>query len=342
MTKSALITGITGQDGAYLSQLLLQKGYKVYGGVRRTSSSDYWRLRELNIEKEVALVDLDLAEESNIIRVIDKLGVDEIYNLAAQSFVATSFELPVYTTQIDGVAVCRLLEAIRLSQRPTKFYQASTSEMFGMVTESPQTETTPFHPRSPYGVAKLYAHWITVNYRESYDLFACSGILFNHESPLRGPEFVTRKSAMALAQIRHGRQRVLQLGNLNSRRDWGFAGDYVAGMWAMLQADSADDYVLATGETWSIREFVGRAGAALGFDIEWEGEGVNEVGIDRCTGKTVVEIDPRFYRPAEVDALLGNPRKAMERLGWRPQASFDQLVELMVRAEHDRAAGMSG
>jgi len=338
MAKSALITGVTGQDGAYLSDLLLRNGYKVYGAVRRASSSDYWRLRELGVERDVELISLDLAEESNIIRVIDRLKVDEIYNLGAQSFVSASFEQPLYTAQIDGLAVCRILEAIRLSGRNTRFYQASTSEMFGKAVECPQSETTPFHPRSPYGVAKLYGHWITVNYRESYNIFACSGILFNHESPLRGAEFVTRKSTIALTEIRHGRRSVLKLGNLNASRDWGFAGDYVAGIWAMLQQPSPDDYVLATGRTVSIREFVGKAGAALGFDIQWEGEAENEVGIDRKTGRVLVEVDPQFYRPAEVDALIGNAQKAKDKLGWQPRTSLDQLVEIMVRAENDRIA----
>jgi GDPmannose 4,6-dehydratase len=338
MAKSAMITGVTGQDGAYLAQLLLRKGYKVYGAVRRTSSSDYWRLRELGIDREVELVSLDLAEESNITRVIGKHRVEEVYNLAAQSFVSASFDQPLYTAQIDGLAVCRLLEAIRLSGQETRFYQASTSEMFGNTVETPQNETTPFYPRSPYGVAKVYGHWITVNYRESYGLYACSGILFNHESPLRGIEFVTRKIANALVEIRHGRIGVLKLGNLNARRDWGFAGDYVAGIWTMLQQPRPDNYVLATGKSVSIREFVGKAGAALGVDIEWAGEAENEVGIDRRSGRTVVEVDPRFYRPAEVHALVGNAQKARDRLGWQPRTSLEQLVEMMVRAEQDRIA----
>jgi GDPmannose 4,6-dehydratase len=338
MENRALITGITGQDGAYLSQLLLQKGYKVYGALRSTSSSDHWRLRELNIEKDIELVPLELAEESNIIRVVDRLQVDEIYNLGAQSYVAVTFEQPIYTAEVDGVAACRILEAIRLCSQQAKFYQASTSEMFGKVRESPQTETTPFYPRSPYGVAKLYAYWITVNYRESYGLFSCSGILFNHESPLRGPEFVTRKCTIGLAEIRHGQREVLKLGNLNARRDWGFAGDYVAGIWAMLQAPRPDDYVLATGKAWTIRDFVTKAGAFLDFDIQWEGQGESEVGIDRKSGKKIIEIDQKFYRPAEVDALLGNPEKALRQLGWRPRITFDELVEMMVRADNDRVA----
>jgi GDPmannose 4,6-dehydratase len=336
MENRALITGITGQDGAYLSQLLLNKGYKVYGAVRSTSSSNYWRLKELNVEKDIEFVSFELAEESNIIRVVDRLQVDEIYNLGAQSYVAVTFQQPIYTAEVDGVAACRILEAIRLRSQHTKFYQASTSEMFGKVQESPQTEKTPFHPRSPYGVAKLYAHWITVNYRESYGLFACSGILFNHESPLRGPEFATRKCTIGLAEIRHGLRDVLRLGNLDARRDWGFAGDYVAGIWAMLQDARPDDYVLATGKAWTIRDFVTKAGAFLDFDIQWEGKGEKEVGIDRKSGKTVVEVDTQYYRPAEVDALVGNPRKAVSELGWQSRVTFDELVEMMAGADNDR------
>ena len=341
MGNSALITGITGQDGAYLSQLLLQKGYRVYGALRSTSSRDYWRLRELNIDKDIEFVNFELAEESNITRVVKKLQVDEIYNLGAQSYVALTFEQPIYTAEVNGVAACRILEAIRLCSQQTKFYQASTSEMFGKARESPQTETTPFYPRSPYGVAKLYAYWITVNYRESYELFACSGILFNHESPLRGPDFVTRKCTIGLAEIRHGRGEVLKFGNLDARRDWGFAGDYVAGIWAMLQSAQPDDYVLATGKAWTIRDFITKAGAFLDFDIQWEGRGEREVGIDRKSGKRIVEVDPKFYRAAEVDALLGNPQKAVSQLGWQSRITFDQLVEMMARADNDRVVKMT-
>lgn len=336
MGKSALITGVTGQDGAYLSELLLGKGYEVYGAQRRTSSTNDWRLRELNVADRINYVSLDLAEESNIYRLIRSLKVDEIYNLAAQSFVSTSFEQPIYTTQINAVSVCRLLEAIRLTERPIKFYQASTSEMFGKSVETPQSETTPFYPRSPYGISKLYGHWTTVNYRESYGMFACSGILFNHESPLRGSEFVTRKSVIALARLRHGGTATLKLGNLNARRDWGFAGDYVAAMWAMLQNPTPDDYVVATGKTWSIRDFVSLAGASFDFEIEWKGEGEDEIGVDRRSGRTLIEVDPQFYRPAEVDILMGSAKKAMERLNWRPEVSFEQLVEMMARTEYDR------
>jgi len=334
--KAALITGASGQDGAYLAKLLLQKGYKVYGAVRRTSSADFWRFRYLGVDRDIELVSLELLEESNVARLIMKLQVDEIYNLAAQSFVGASFDQPVYTAEVDALGVCRLLEAIRGHSPHTKFYQASTSEMFGKVREIPQTETTPFYPRSPYGVAKVYAHWITVNYRESYDLFACSGILFNHESPLRGPEFVTRKATIALAEIRQGRRDVLKMGNLNAKRDWGFAGDYVTGIWMMLNAPKADNYVLATGHTWTVRDFVARAAACLDFDLEWRGDGENETGIDRKTGKVVVAVDPQFYRPAEVDQLVGDSTKARDALGWQPQTSFDHLVEMMVRADVDR------
>jgi len=336
LTKTALITGASGQDGAYLAKLLLQKGYKVYGAVRRTSSADFWRFRYLGVDRDIELVSLELLEESNVARLIMKLQVDEIYNLAAQSFVGASFDQPVYTAEVDALGVCRLLEAIRGHSPHTKFYQASTSEMFGKVREIPQTETTPFYPRSPYGVAKVYAHWITVNYRESYDLFACSGILFNHESPLRGPEFVTRKATIALAEIRQGRRDVLKMGNLNAKRDWGFAGDYVTGIWMMLNAPKADNYVLATGHTWTVRDFVARAAACLDFDLEWRGDGENETGIDRKTGKVVVAVDPQFYRPAEVDQLVGDSTKARDALGWQPQTSFDHLVEMMVRADVDR------
>jgi GDPmannose 4,6-dehydratase len=336
LKKTALITGASGQDGAYLAKLLLQKGYKVYGAVRRSSSADLWRFRYLGVDRDIEVVSLELLEESNVARLIAKLQVDEIYNLAAQSFVEASFDQPAYTTQVNAVGVCRLLEAIRACSRHTKFYQASSSEMFGNAMETPQRETTPFYPRSPYGIAKLYAHWMTVNYRDAYDLFACSAILFNHESPLRGPEFVTRKATIALAEIRLGRRDVLKIGNLSAKRDWGFAGDYVPGFWMMLNAPKADDYVLSTGYTWTVRDFLGRAAACLDFDLEWCGEGEREVGIDRKTGKVVVAVDPQFCRPAEVDQLVGDPTKARNALGWQSQTSFDQLVELMVQADLDR------
>jgi len=338
MAKTALITGASGQDGAYLSKFLLQKGYRVYGAVRRASSREFWRFRDLGIDQDVEIVSIELLEESNVTRLISKLQPEELYNLAAQSFVGTSFDQPIYTTEVDAVGVCRILEAIRVSSPHTKFYQASTSEMFGKVAETPQSERTPFYPRSPYGVAKLYAHWITVNYREAHNLFACSGLLFNHESPLRGPEFVTRKTTIALAEIRQDRRSVLKLGNMDARRDWGFAGDYVAGMWMMLNSPNAEDYVLSTGETRTVRDFVTVAGKCLDFDLEWSGEGENEIGMDRKTGKIVVVVDPQYYRPAEVDHLVGNSAKARKGLGWRQETSFDQLVEMMVRADHDRIA----
>lgn len=333
MSKVALITGISGQDGAYLAQLLLEKGYTVYGGLRRNASGELARLRTLGIDQKINLISLELAEFSNIWRVVADLKPDEIYNLGAQSFVASSFEQPIYTADIDAIAVTRILEAVRTASPKSRFYQASSSEMFGKVLETPQSEKTPFYPRSPYGVAKLYAHWITINYRESFGLHATSGILFNHESPLRGPEFVTRKVTLAFANIKHGRQDVLELGNLDAKRDWGFAGDYVEGMWLMLQQDAPEDYVLATGETHTIREFVEKSAGALGFDLEWRGEGLDTVGIDRNTGTTRVRINPKFYRPAEVDLLLGDASKARSRLGWRCRASFDELVRMMAEAD---------
>ncbi|MBV9825855.1 MAG: GDP-mannose 4,6-dehydratase [Alphaproteobacteria bacterium] len=339
MKKSALIIGAGGQDGAYLAQFLLQKDYKVYCGVRRTASADHWRFRHLGIERDVELVYLELAEESNVARLVSRIQVDEIYNLAAQSYVGTSFEQAIYTAEIDAVGVCRILEAIRNYSAHTRFYQASTSEMYGKVMEVPQSETTPFYPRSPYGVAKLYGHWITRNYREAYNMFACSGILFNHESPLRGPEFVTRKAVIGLASIRLGRMEILNLGNLDAKRDWGFAGDYVVGMWLMLNAQEADDYVLATGHTRSVREFLNAAATCLDFELEWHGSGESEVGTDRKTGKTVVAVDAAFYRPAEVDLLVGDATKAHQKLGWKPQTSFDQLVSMMVEAEVARLTG---
>lgn len=338
MSKTALITGVTGQDGAYLAKLLLEKGYKVYGGYRRSASVNLWRLRELGIEKEVELVSLELLEYSNILRTLGKVKPDEVYNLAAQSFVAVSFDIPLYTAEADGMGVGRFVEAIREVNPKIKFYQASTSEMFGKVRAIPQSEDTPYHPRSPYGVAKLYGHWITVNYRESYDMFACSGILFNHESPLRGIEFVTRKITSTLANIKHGHVDVLELGNMDSKRDWGFAGDYVEGMWRMLQHSVADDYVLATNQTQTVRQFVEIAAGHLGMNVEWSGEAENEYGVDTKTGKTVVKINPKFYRPAEVDLLIGDPTKAKTQLGWNPPTSFPQLVEMMAEADGRRAA----
>jgi GDPmannose 4,6-dehydratase len=339
VSKTALITGITGQDGAYLAKLLLEKGYRVHGGIRRIGVNSGGRLQELGIENDIVHHDFDLLEFSNIQRVIEKAGPDEIYNLAAQSFVGTSFEQPIYTANVDALGTARILEAIRTLKAGIRFYQASTSEMFGKVQQIPQTETTPFYPRSPYGVAKLYAHWATVNYRESFGLFACSGILFNHESPLRGSEFVTRKITRAFANIDAGRQDFVELGNLDAKRDWGFAGDYVEGMWRMLQADEADDYVLATGETWSIRDFIERASRHFGWNIIWSGSGTEETGTDEGTGKILVRINPKFYRPAEVDMLIGKPAKAEQKLGWRRSVTFDGLVEMMTEADRKRVAG---
>lgn len=334
--KRALVTGVTGQDGAYLAKLLLSKGYKVFGAVRRTSMSNVARLEDLGIAQDIEMVDFDLLEFSNLLRVVETTRPDEIYNLAAQSFVGVSFEQPIYTGECDALGVARLLEAVRIVNPKMRFYQASTSEMFGRVTETPQTEATPFYPRSPYGVAKLYGHWIVVNYRESYGIHATSGILFNHESPLRGQEFVTRKITLSLAKIKHGQLDVLSLGNMSAQRDWGFAADYVEGMWSMLQQAEAADYVLATGATHSVRDFVLAAGSRLGFDIVFEGEAEQERGIDRKTGRTVVRVDPKFYRPAEVDYLCGSPAKAEKQLGWTRKVSFPELVGLMAEADERR------
>ena len=326
MTKTAFITGVSGQDGAYLSKLLLEKGYRVVGGIRRTSTGIIHRLAELGIDKDVELVTFDLSEFQNILRLLGKVKPDEFYNLAAQSFVGSSWDLPLYTADVDAVSVCRILEGIRDIVPDCRFYQASTSEMFGHVREIPQSETTPFYPR----------HWITVNYRESFGLHASSGILFNHESPLRGVEFVTRKITLALARIAQGQQDTLYLGNMEAKRDWGYAAEYVEGMWRMLQQETADDYVLATGNTYTVRSFVEGAGRALGFDLVWEGEAETEVGIDRKTGRTLVRVDPKFYRPAEVEILIGDPSKAKAALGWVPATDIGGLTELMVRADFDR------
>ena len=337
MAKRALITGVTGQDGAYLSKLLLEKGYEVHGAYRRTASTDFGRLAELGVEKDVRRVAFDLLESGNILRVIERIRPDEIYNLAAQSFVALSFEQPIYTADADALGTARILEAIRTFAPTARFYQASTSEMFGKVHAVPQDEETPFHPRSPYGVAKLYGHWITKNYRESYGMHACSGILFNHESPLRGTEFVTRKITATLALMRYGRQEPLELGNLDAKRDWGFAGDYVEGMWRMLQADEADDFVLATGRTSTIREFVDMAAPIAGFDLAWDEEDGHPVAKDRATGRVIVKTNPEFLRPAEVDLLLGNPAKAKEKLGWTATVDLHGLVTMMVEADLKKA-----
>ncbi|MFX1736220.1 GDP-mannose 4,6-dehydratase [Paraburkholderia sp. A1RI_3L] len=331
----AIITGISGQDGAYLAQLLLEKGYTVYGTYRRTSSVNFWRIDELGIQNHpnLHLVEYDLTDLSTSIRLLQQTGATEVYNLAAQSFVGVSFDQPVTTAEITGIGPLNLLEAIRIVNPAIRFYQASTSEMFGKVQAIPQVEETPFYPRSPYGVAKLYAHWITVNYRESYGIFGCSGILFNHESPLRGREFVTRKITDSVAKIKLGKLDVLELGNLDAKRDWGFAKEYVEGMWRMLQADKPDTYVLATNRTETVRDFVTMAFKAADIRIVWQGAGEQETGGDAATGKTVVRINPKFYRPAEVELLVGNPAKAERELGWKPQTTLEQLCEMMVKAD---------
>lgn len=342
--KAAIVTGVTGQDGAYLAELLLAKGYKVYGTFRRTSSVNFWRMEELGIDRhpDLKLVEFDLTDQSTCIRLLQTTGATEVYNLAAQSFVGVSFEQPVTTAEITGIGALNLLEAIRIVNPKIRFYQASTSEMFGKVQAIPQTETTPFHPRSPYGVAKLYAHWITINYRESYDIFGCSGILFNHESPLRGREFVTRKITDSMAKIALGKLDVLELGNLDAKRDWGFAKEYVEGMWRMLQADEPDTFVLATNRTETVRDFVRMAGRAAGFELAFEGKGESEVGVDMKSGRTMVRINPRFYRPAEVELLIGDPSKATKVLGWKPQTSLEDLCAMMVEADIRRnRAGFS-
>lgn len=338
MTKKALVTGVAGQDGAYLAAHLLAKGYEVYGTYRRSANFSAWRLQELGVADHVQMKEMELLEMSNVMGVIRDVQPDEIYNLAAQSFVASSFTQPVYTADVDGLGPLRILEAIRYVSPETRFYQASTSEMFGKVQAVPQTESTPFYPRSPYGVAKLAAHWATINYRESYNLFACSGILFNHESPLRGREFVTRKITAELAFIKQGREKPLELGNMDAKRDWGFAGDYVRGMWLMLQQDKPDDFVLATGETRTVRDFINAAAPLYGFDIEWQGAGEQETGRDKKSGKLIVRVNPQFYRPAEVDLLIGSPAKAEKALGWKRETSFAQLVEKMAKADLDKVA----
>jgi len=341
MTRKAFITGITGQDGAYLAQLLLSKGYTVYGAYRRTSSVNFWRLDELGISQHerLKLVEFDLTDPGVCISLIQRFQPDEVYNLAAQSFVGVSFEQPTTTAQITGVGALHLLEAIRLVNPKIRFYQASTSEMFGKVQAIPQTEDTPFYPRSPYGVAKLYAHWMTVNYREAHGLFASSGILFNHESPLRGREFVTRKITDAFAKIRAGRLAVLELGNMDAKRDWGFAKEYVEGMWRMLQADRPDTYVLATNRTETVRDFVSMAAKAAGFTLRFEGRDENEVGIDIASGRTLVRVNPAFHRPAEVDLLIGDPGKAERELGWKPTTTLEELCAMMVKEDIRRIEG---
>ena len=333
--KKSIITGITGQDGAYLTQLLLEKGYQVYGTYRRTSSVNFWRIEELGIHNHpnLHLTEYDLTDLGASIALVQKVQPDEIFNLAAQSFVGVSFDQPSTTAQITGIGALNLLEAIRLVNTKIRFYQASTSEMFGKVQAIPQREDTPFYPRSPYGVAKLYAHWMTVNYRESYDIFGCSGILFNHESPLRGREFVTRKITDSVAKIKLGKLDCLELGNLDAKRDWGFAKEYVEGMWRMLQADSPDTYVLATNRTETVRDFVRMAFKGAGMTVEFNGQAESETAIDVATGKTVMRINPKFYRPAEVDLLIGDPGHATAKLGWKPQTTLEQLCQMMVEAD---------
>lgn len=335
--KTALITGITGQDGAYLVNLLLQKNYKVYGTYRRTSSVNFWRLDELGVDylnnPNLQLVEFDLTDLGGITRLLEKIQPDEIYNLAAQSFVGVSFEQPKTTAEITGIGALNILEAIRQVNPKIKYHQASTSEMFGKVQSIPQNEKTPFYPRSPYGVAKLYAHWITINYRESYNIFGCSGILFNHESPLRGKEFVTRKITDAVARIKLNKQQFLELGNLDAKRDWGFAAEYVEGMWRMLQAEQPDTYVLATNRTETVRSFVEMAFKAVDIGVEWSGSAENEIGKNSQTGEVIVKINQKFYRPAEVDLLIGDYTHAKNKLGWEPKTTLEQLCKMMVDAD---------
>jgi GDPmannose 4,6-dehydratase len=340
--KRALITGITGQDGSYLAELLLKKGYEVHGLIRRSSSFNTGRIDHIYRDPHESGVRLllhygDLNDASSLNRVLRDVKPDEIYNLGAQSHVRVSFDVPEYTGDVDALGTVRLLEAIRETEIRTRFYQASSSELFGKVVETPQRETTPFYPRSPYACAKAYSYYITVNYRESYNLYACNGILFNHESPRRGETFVTRKITRAAVRVKLGMQSCLYLGNLDAKRDWGYAGDYVELMWLMLQQTEPDDYVIATGETHSVREFAERAFARLDMKLQWQGSGVHEKGIDAKTGKIVIEIDPKYFRPTEVDLLLGDPTKAKTKLGWEPKVTFETLVTMMVDADLDLA-----
>ncbi|MGL1935233.1 MAG: GDP-mannose 4,6-dehydratase [Fibrobacterales bacterium] len=349
MSKKALITGITGQDGSYLAEFLLDKGYEVHGIIRRSSSFNTERIEHLYIDdlikdihnKKIKLHYGDMTDSSNLIRIIKDVNPDEIYNLAAQSHVKVSFEVPEFTADTDGIGTLRILEAVRFlgMEKTCRIYQASTSELYGKVAEVPQTETTPFYPRSPYGVAKLYGYWITKNYREAYDIFACNGILFNHESPRRGETFVTRKITLAASRIKEGLQEKLYLGNMDSLRDWGFAKDYVECMWLILQAETPEDWVIATGEMHSVREFVTLSFKHAGMDIEWQGSGVDEKGIDKASGKVLVEVDPQYFRPTEVEQLLGDPTKAREKLGWNPTATpFVELVRLMMESDLKKVA----
>jgi len=329
--KTALITGITGQDGSYLAELLLEKGYMVHGIVRRASLINTYRIDHIFDHERVKLHYGDLTDSANIVHILQQCQPDEIYNLAAQSHVKVSFEMPEYTGNVDGLGTLRILEAVRIlgMEKKCRIYQASTSEMYGLVQETPQTETTPFYPRSPYGCAKVYSYWVTKNYRESYGMYACTGILFNHESPRRGETFVTRKICRGLSRISVGEQKVLHLGNLDAKRDWGHAKDYVRAMWLMLQQDDPDDFVIATGKQYSVREFVERVAPYFGITIEWVGEGDDEIGMDKHTKKTIIAVHPKYYRPAEVETLLGDATKAKEKLGWEPEISFDELIEDM-------------
>jgi len=331
----AVVTGITGQDGAYLAELLLAKGYRVYGTYRRTSSVNFWRLDELGVtaHPNLHLVEFDLTDLGSALRLLQISGATEVYNLAAQSFVGVSFDQPITTAEITGVGAVNMLEAIRLTNPKIRFYQASTSEMFGKVQAIPQVESTPFYPRSPYGVAKLYAHWMTINYRESYGIFGCSGILFNHESPLRGREFVTRKITDSVARIKLGKQDVLELGNMDAKRDWGFAREYVEGMWRMLQADEPDTFVLATGRSETVRDFVAMAFKAVGIHLSWRGTAEQEIGVCDASGKILVRVNPKFYRPAEVEQLIGDAARARDKLGWKAETTLEQLCDMMVQAD---------
>jgi GDPmannose 4,6-dehydratase len=336
LLKRALITGITGQDGAYLARSLLEKGYEVYGAYRRTTGRAFWRLEELGILDSVKLVPMDLLELTNIMRVIEAIKPHEVYNLAAQSFVGLSFEQPILTVDINALGPLRILETLRTIHPTAKFYQASSSEMFGKVSTPMQREETPFHPRSAYAASKAFAHWITVNYRESYNMFTVSGILFNHESPLRGEEFVTRRISKGVAEIKLGIRDKLILGNLEAKRDWGYAPEYVEAIYLMMQQEKPDDYVIATGENHSVREFVEKAFECVGMELHWEGHGRDEKGIEKSSGKVVVEVSPELFRPAEVDVLLGDCSKAQAHLGWKPQTSFEQLVKIMVERDLER------
>lgn len=344
MNKIALISGITGQDGSYLTELLLEKGYKVHGIIRRASSFNTFRIDHLFKDKTILNKSLflhygDLTDSSNLNRLVEKINPNEIYNLGAQSHVQVSFEVPEYTAEVDGIGTLRFLDAIRETGIDTKFYQASTSELYGKVHEIPQSETTPFYPRSPYAVAKLYAYWIVKNYREAYNLFASNGILFNHESERRGKTFVTRKITVGVSKIILGRQEKLFLGNLDAKRDWGYAPEYCEGMWRMLQIEKPDDFVLATGETRTVREFVDKTFSALGEEVMWDGEGIEEKGLLKSTGKVVVEVNPKYFRPTEVDILIGDPTKAKEKLGWTPKVTFEELVKIMAIADFNKIKG---